>query len=484
MYDTIIIGGGYAGLTCGVILAKAGQRVCVLEKGRVLGGAFQCFKRSGMRFDTGFHYVGGVSEGEIMHPMMKMFGLADLPWVRLDDEFIEVHLDGETYHLCCGYDRFAESLTERFSSEKAGIGALLKTMRDVAEHLYETVDLDSSYENKLMQIPAKAWIDEHFSDPLLKKLLCANAVTTDLTPELPLYSFTQSLNSFIQHTYRIEGGGETIVTRLRDNITALGGEVRCGCEVTALHDDGEGRIVSVECANGEVLEARQFISTTHPAISVALMPECQQIRGIYRRRFSRMPNSRGIFTVQLALKPDTVPYRNHVISLLGDNDPWNADYSAEAQVENLLINFNVPQQRGSRFADNIDLLTPMECGAVERWSDSRVGHRPDEYRAFKEAKTQECIELASKQIPNLKENITAVYTSTPLTYRDYTGTVGGSAYGISKSASAIAGGMLSPTTPFGNLYFAGQSLVLHGMLGVGMTSILVTNIVKKVAGSR
>ena len=484
MYDTIIIGGGYAGLSCGVILAKAGQKVCVLEKGRVLGGAFQCFQRSGLRLDTGFHYVGGVSEGEIMHPMLELLGLSDLPWVQLDEEFIEVHIDGETYHLRCGYDRFAESLTRQFPSEKAGIDALVETMRDIAEHIYQSVENTSGYENKLMQIPAKAWIDEHFSDPLLTKLLCTNAVTTDLTPDLPLYSFIQSINSFVQHSYRIEGGGNTITARLRNNITALGGEVRTGCEVTAFHDDGEGNIASVECKNGEVLAARQFISTIHPAISVALMPECPQIRGIYRRRFSRMPNSRGIFTVQLAIKPDTIPYRNHVISLLGSDDPWNTDYGAASPVENLLINFNVPQKKDSPFADNIDLLTPMEYSAVEQWSESRIGHRPEEYRAFKEAKAQECIEMAAKEILGLKESITAVYTSTPLTYRDYTGTVGGSAYGISKQSSAIAGGMLSPMTPFKNMFFAGQSLMLHGMLGVGMTSILVTNIVKKMADSQ
>lgn len=481
MYDTIIIGGGYAGLTCGVILAKSGQRVCVLEKSRVLGGAFQCFQRSGLRFDTGFHYVGGVAEGEIMHPMMEMFGLADLPWVRLDEEFLEVHCDDQIYRLHCGYDCFVEQLSSQFPEERDGIEALVETMRNVAQHIYETVRLDSGFENKLMQIAAKEWIEEHIRDPRLRKLLCAQAVTTDLSPNLPLYSFIQSLNSFIQHSYRIEGGGDTIIARLRENIIAHGGEVRTGCEVTSFHDDGRGKIASVGYSNGDVLAARQFISTIHPALSVALMPECPQIRGIYRRRFSRMPNTRGIFTVQLAIKPDTIPYRNQVISLLGSSDPWNTDYSSSAPVENLLINYNVPQRKGSRFADNIDLLTPMDFNAFERWSGSRVGHRPDDYRLLKEAKAQECIELAAKHLPELKDSITAIYTSTPLTYRDYTGTIEGSAYGISKSSTAIAGGMLSPMTPFPNLFFAGQSIMLHGMLGVGMSSILVTNIVKQVA---
>lgn len=483
MYDTIIIGGGYGGLTCAVSLAKAGQRVCVLEKSRVLGGAFQTFRRNGLTLDSGFHHVGSVAEGEMMHPMMEMFGLTDLPWVRLDERFIEVHIDGETYHLCCGYDSFAENLAQQFPADCSGINELVATMRGIVKNIYHTVDLSHSNENKLMQIPAKAWINAHFNDPRLKKLLCAQAVTTDLTPDLPLYSFTQSLNSFIQHAYRIEGGGETVIARLRHNIESLGGEIHTGCAVTEMLDDGNGRIVSVRCSDGNTYSAQNFIATMHPAISVALMPDCPQIRGIYRRRFSRMPNSRGIFTVQLALKPTTVPYRNHIVSILGSPDPWNADYSHDSAVQDMLIHFNVPPRRSlpHAFAENIDLLTPMGYSAVEQWADSHVGHRPDDYYAFKKRKASECIELATKYIPELKNNISAVYTSTPLSYRDYTGTTDGSAYGIRKNASAIAGGMLSPMTPFSNLFFAGQSIMLHGMLGVGMTSLLVTNIVKKVA---
>ena len=482
MYDAIIIGGGYAGLTCGVRLAKAGWHVCVVEKGRTFGGAFQTFRRGALTFDTGFHFVGGVAEGEMLHPSLVEFGLDDLPWHRMDEEFIEVHCGSDVYHLHCGYDRFAEGLATQFGNEGEGIDALVGLMRDVADHLPETVVADGGYENQLMQVPAKKWLEEHIGDSRLRNLLCAQAVTTDLTPDLPLYSFIQSLNSFVQHSYRLPGGGGAITARLRHNIEALGGEVRTGCEVQKLIDDGNGRILSARCANGDILSANLFISTAHPALSVGLMPECPQVRGVYRRRFARMKNSRGIFTVQLALKPGTVPYRNKAISLLGDQDLWDSDYSATAPVKNLLINYNVPQNHTDDeplYADNVDLMTPMDYSAVEPWADSYVGHRPAGYQAFKETKARECIELASGCIPNLKESIVAVYTSSPLTYRDYTGTVGGSAYGVSKSASAIAGGMLSPLTPFANLLFAGQSLMLHGMLGVGMTSMLVTNIAQK-----
>ena len=38
-FDALVIGGGHNGLVCAAYLAGAGQRVCVLERRGVLGGA-------------------------------------------------------------------------------------------------------------------------------------------------------------------------------------------------------------------------------------------------------------------------------------------------------------------------------------------------------------------------------------------------------------------------------------------------------------
>ena len=38
-YDAIIVGGGHNGLTCAAYLARAGLRICVVERRHVLGGA-------------------------------------------------------------------------------------------------------------------------------------------------------------------------------------------------------------------------------------------------------------------------------------------------------------------------------------------------------------------------------------------------------------------------------------------------------------
>lgn len=475
--DIIVIGGGFAGLTCALTLAKTGRSVLVLEKGSVLGGAFQSFRRHGLSLDTGFHFVGGVGEGEVMRPLISFFGLEDLPWQRLDDkDFLEIHLKGQKYTFPSGYDNFVESLAAEFPDDKSGLEDLVNLMRKINESFYSTIRLGTDIQtNQNMKESAKSYLMAHIANPVLRDVLCGQCITTELTDELPLYSFLQTLNSFIQGAYRLKGGGETLINRLTEQIEELGGKILTRKTVNQFTLGEDGRINSVLCEDGSQYAADAFLSTLHPALTAERIPECPQIRKIYRRRMQRLQNSVGMFTVQLVLKPSTVPYRNRSVSILEGDDLWHTPCGKEDPVRNMLVSYNVPSEGNS--ATIIDLLTPMSWDAVSEWADSTVGHRPEAYKDFKRRKAEECIALATQYIPELQGNIVDCWTSTPLTYRDYTGIPQGSAFGVRKSCSNLIGTVTSPTTPIPNLFLSGQNLMLHGMLGTAMTSMLTCNVI-------
>lgn len=53
IYDSIIVGGGLAGLTSAVFLSKSGKKILLIEKNNELGGLVNSFERDGFVFDAG-----------------------------------------------------------------------------------------------------------------------------------------------------------------------------------------------------------------------------------------------------------------------------------------------------------------------------------------------------------------------------------------------------------------------------------------------
>jgi all-trans-retinol 13,14-reductase len=123
------------------------------------------------------------------------------------------------------------------------------------------------------------------------------------------------------------------------------------------------------------------------------------------------------------------------------------------------------------WADGGIAITYMKYSEVEKWKNTRVGQRGEEYETFKQQKAEKLIDVMSLKLPRLRESIAAYYTSTPLTHRDYTGSPDGSAYGILKNSNDAISTLISPKSRVSNLYFTGQNLNMHGILGVTIGAI-------------
>lgn len=86
MSEVVIIGSGLGGLVCGAYLSRRGIGVTVLEQGFQTGGCLQSFVRGGIRFDTGFHSVGGLEPGGPLYRIFEPLGLMSLPWEKVPDD--------------------------------------------------------------------------------------------------------------------------------------------------------------------------------------------------------------------------------------------------------------------------------------------------------------------------------------------------------------------------------------------------------------
>ena len=466
----VIIGAGLGGLECGYILAKNGMKVTVLEREAQVGGCLQAFRRGAALFDTGFHYVGALDEGEALHTLFSYFDLMNLPWKKLDEDcFDEVVIGENAFAFANKHQRFYERMSSRFPQEREGLKKYVDFLKQVGDHIFDSFKGkdDGTFTNSLFARSAYEFLNETVKDPLLRKVLSGTSLKMELNaPTLPLYTFAQINDSFIRSAWRLKGGGMQIADKLVEDILRMGGEVKTRANVTSIHEEN-GKVVGITINEEDYMEADWVISSVHPAYTVSLVGDSQKIRRVYRNRIANLDNTFGMFTANIRLKPGMLPYENKNIYIhRPDADLWRVN---TLNTESVLGNYSVPEEYSST-AVNIDLLSPMSWHEVEKWANYPVGRRGDDYVAYKEAKAEECIRLVEKRLPYLRGAIDKVFTSSPLSYHSYVASAEGCAYGIRKDYNKPMFTVLTPKTPIPNLLQTGQSLNLHGILGVTMTS--------------
>lgn len=475
--DVIIIGSGLGGLICAKLLAEKGRRVTVLERHSVPGGCLQSYRRHGISFDTGLHYVGGLAEGFRLHGIFERLGLMRLPWQRMDPQgFDLITIGGETFPFVEGYKNFADTLADRFPHEHAALHKYVVLMERA-----DRLPLGDPEVQTLCSVNAYDYLHKLFHDELLINVLAGNALKYELRREsLPLFNFLHATSSFIGGgAWRLQGCGDDIVRLLVSDIESMGGQVITNAQVDELIET-DGIITAARCTNGETYKAESFISDIHPQQTFALVKESTKLSRLFRRRINMLENTHGMFTVSLVT--DRIPYFNHNKYIYRKANVWETCPTPEGTSCPLVDRVMVSSMAGSAdvsvcnlgsSSHVIDLLTPVPLSLFEPWADSHVGHRPDGYHQLKEQLANECIALAASVMPELqcKDVLSAKYTSTPLTWSDYTLTPDGSAFGLRKDCRQPLLTILSPRTPIPNLLLTGQNLMLHGLEGVTMTAL-------------
>lgn len=481
-FDAVILGSGLGGLQCAYILAKNGKKVCVVEKNGVPGGCLQSFRRGGKEFDTGFHYVGALGRGQILEKLFRYFGLMELPWHQLDtDGFDEIVLKGKSYILPNGYEGFADGISRLFPHQEKQIRDYSSFLQDVGSKITDPLIKpgDGFFSvNKLLSKNAWDFLQNSFRDPCLINVLSGNSLKLELKKEtLPLYTFAQINSSYIQSAWRLKGSGSLIAETLIKGIKSFGGEVYTSTEaVEIVEKNGKIEHILVNQKDGEreKIYADTFISNLSPQLTLQLVKESSCIRPVFRHRIEKLEQTYGFFTVNILLKEGKVPYfnRNFYCYSPDVETVWDISSLADqGKIKGVLVSQQVPQDEG-RFATHLDILAPMSFAMVKQWKDTTPATRPQSYKEYKAKMAEECIRMACSVIPNLKDSILKTYTSTPLTYQFYTGAIQGTAYGIRKDCNNLIKTLLAPKTPVPNLFFTGQNLNLHGVLGVSITSLM------------
>ncbi|MEC3906111.1 NAD(P)/FAD-dependent oxidoreductase [Tamlana sp. 2201CG12-4] len=483
-YDVVIIGSGLGGLVSANILAKEGYSVCVLEKNNQYGGNLQTFVREKTIFDTGVHYIGGLNEGQNLYQYFKYLDIIDdLSLKKLDEDGFDIITfdnDDTEYKHAQGYENFAQNLITQFPQEKAAINTYCEKLKEICEKfpLYGLKHGKPYYENSdIFTLKAKDYINSLTDNKKLQAVLAGtNFLYAGDGERSPFYVHALTVNSYIESAYRCINGGSQISKILIRRLKEHGGDAFKHHEVVKFGFEDK-KISSVFTKNGKEVKGDLFISNIEPKLTIKLAGE-DKFRKAYANRINNIESIIAGFSLYIVLKPNSFKYQNKNFYHIKDhNKIWDAqDYTDESWPEGYMVSMGV-NKKTDAWGDSLTVMTYMKYDEVEPWANTfnTVANKNDRgqtYEEFKAEKAEKLIQELEIKFPNIRDCIQEIYTSTPLSYRDYIGSNRGSIYGYVKDADNPLRSFISPRTKIKNLLLTGQSLNMHGILGVTIGAIL------------
>ncbi|NIJ55119.1 phytoene desaturase family protein [Dyadobacter arcticus] len=483
-YDFVIVGSGLGGLACANILSMEGHSVIVLEKNHQIGGHLQVYSRDKSIFDTGVHYVGSMDEGENLYQFFKYFGVLDkLKIKRMDEDHFDVIRfdDGSEYPYAQGFEKFEEQLISYFPEEKTAIQTYCAKIIEICRK-FPLYNLEVSNENYQMDdnvtgLNAHDYIASLTDNEKLRNVLAgSNLLYAGVKGKTPFYVHALIMKSYLSGAYKFIDGGSQIAIQMSKVIRQHGGEIRKHKKVVSARYNERGEITEVVLDNGETVKGKQFISNVHPAVSIDIFGS-ERFLNVYKNRVQGLENTISTFLVHISFREKSFEYLNYNIYQHHIDNVWDGvSYDEETWPQTYFV--CTPYiSRTDHYADSMSIMTYMNAKETARWSDTsstvaEPGERDTEYLAFKKAKEIQVIKKLEEVFPGISDQIKAVHSASPLTFRDYIGNRDGSLYGILKDSGSTARTQINTKTKIPNLHLTGQNISLHGILGVTVSAFI------------
>ena len=478
-YDVAIVGSGLGGLVSGLLLAKSGKKVVILEKNNQFGGNLQTFSRDKKILDTGVHYVGGLAEGQNLHQYFSYLDiLSDVEWEALDEKgFDTIYFDDikQSFPQAQGYERFVKELLVYFPEEKEALTRYIDCIKKYCDAfpMYR-LDFEGSYQSEFLEASVQEVMNEITTNETLQAVLLGNNFLYALDYETtPFYVHALTVNSYIESAWRCVKGGSQITKALIKQLKQYEVTLLKYQEVIAFTTQ-ENRIISCETAT-DFYQAEVFVSNINLKQTVSFLPESLQKKPSFKR-IQSLKVGPSVFSVHIILKENAIPYfKNNIYHFKTISDVKTFDNPVNESFPKQLVITTNPSRKNQEYADTITAMTYMNFDEVNIWKETfntvkQPSERGKEYEQWKTECAEKIIDQMEIHFPEIRKQMLTYYTSTPLSYRDYIGVEKGNMYGFEKYAHQPHLTQIAPKTKVENLFFTGQNVRLHGILGVTISA--------------
>src|SRR6516225_1576554 len=334
--DVVIIGAGHNGLTCAAYLARAGLRVEVVERRKVLGGAAVTEEfHPGFRNSVAAYTVSLLNPTVIGELKLAEHGLSIVE--RRAQNFLPAPDGG---HLLTGEGRTLASVARLSQRDAETFGRFSKKLENIADvlrgfvlrappnlverfgagavreafnafgsaNILRRLSLEQSRDLlDLFTRSAGDMLDEQFENDLVKALFGFDAIVGNYASPYAAGSAYVMLHHAFGEVNGKKGvwghaiGGMGAITQaLARAARGHGAEIETGASVREVIVEKD-RAVGVILENGETIRAGYVVSNVNPKLLYTRLVPAQALKADFLTRIKRWRNGSGTFRMNVAL---------------------------------------------------------------------------------------------------------------------------------------------------------------------------------------
>lgn len=486
-YDTIIIGSGAGGLTAGVTLAQAGQKVLICEQHDTPGGWTHSFTLDGHRYSPGVHYIGGLNPGEHLDKIYRGLGVSgDMEFVELNpDGYDHIFIGDEKFDIPKGKDAYMNRLIDRFPDEEKGIRALFKAIDDIALLMRKASSGKLPF-NKIGSIKwlwksAQNLVDKYLKDPVLKAIILSQSGDHGVPPSKVSALVTISIiKHYFTGGFYPKGGAFIIPRAFVRALKKDGGEIRLSTSVNKILIKNR-KAIGVEIAEGENVYAENVISNTDPENTFVKLIGREHLSAKLNKKLYKTQYSTSCLSLYLAVDMD--------LAKMG-YDSGNYWYYEHADLDKIYTQgqtdyavFNEPPamfmtittlkdpDKMKKGLHAIEAFSFANYEPFEKWANEPSGNRSKDYIQFKNEIMERMLNFLDKRVPGITKNVVFKDLGTPLTNAHYLNSYMGNIYGTDKIKRQLGPFGYTTKTEIENLSLCGASTFSHGVAGATATGL-------------
>ncbi|MBF4492367.1 NAD(P)/FAD-dependent oxidoreductase [Flavobacterium sp. MR2016-29] len=493
-FDTIIIGSGVGGLATAICLARAGQKVLVLEQHYVPGGWSHSFTLKGQRFSPGVHYVGLLEEGQSTNELYRGLGIAnDMVFFRMNKNAYEHCLIGnETFDLPAGLDNLKKILSAHFPHEEKNIKEYLSLVQKVSYELQLIPKLKGFWQNitvpfrtkhfgKFALFPLKKVIGWHVKDPMLKAVLNIQCGDHGLSPSRACFPVHCSvMNHYFDGGFYPMGGGGGIVKAMTNSIKRNGGEIRIKQNVSKIIVD-HNKAIGIRLENGEEILAKNIVSNADPSITYLNLIDKKHLSKSLLKKLDKTKYSVTSLILFLTLDIDVTLYgidSGNIWMMKDENDDANFEHLMSDTIATgdsfpsifmSCTTLKDPASFNGRY-HNFEIVTYVNYDHLKDFNGLEDYHNED-YKKFKEKIIDKLMNNLEKIIPNAKQHVIQAELGTPKTNEFYINSTKGNVYGTEKTLNQVGPFSYKNKTEIENLFLCGACTLSHGVAGATYSGV-------------